>query len=101
MPPSRCPSFSARPIAVSSNVLSVSKEPTTRSSNMPSLQPTISQMPILLPLVDIEPLHTVLKRTSPGSASKLHNPNTNQHRAMYWLYYDVEGNLDNCERVQL
>jgi len=53
--------------------------------------------------MEIEPLRTMLKRASPGSASELHNGNTNQYRALFWLYYDQENydNYTDAERIQL
>ena len=53
--------------------------------------------------MEIEPIRTYLKSVSPGSAFELHDSNSNQYRALYWLYYDLENydNYTNEERAQL
>lgn len=55
------------------------------------------------PTLEIEPLRTLLKSVSPDSARQLHNENSNQYRALYWLYYDMVkyDTYTDEERVQL
>jgi len=53
--------------------------------------------------MEIEPLRTLLSNASPRSKSSLFREQTNQYRALYWLYYDTS-NYDSYtdeEKIQL
>ncbi|KAL7534868.1 hypothetical protein ACHAXR_006988 [Thalassiosira sp. AJA248-18] len=109
--PSYAPSISTSPtISPSTNpTISIepsaypSMSPTDSPTSLPSASPTISTMPSTSPTMEIEPLRTLLKESSPSSAFELHDENSNQYRALYWLYYDLEkyDNYTNDEKIEL